>query len=202
MLLLLVTVNPTPIPPLWSPASASTRRQSRPAPLFSSHGRLEASRAVLILLPPSSELGRARASRTERNRRRSSLRPTLAAPPQSVALRAARPRPEAPPSIHERGRALPRPKSSPRRRPPLLSSSSFAPSSAPHVELHLPAILRFKLNRGEHPYDLLSLTGLLPTQIRGRRRRIAAAPPWNAPPTPHARRPPSLRQLAGRRCAP
>src|SRR6185369_5274215 len=113
---------PTPIPPPWSPASASTRRQSRPAPLFSSHGRLEASRAVPILLPPSSELGRARATITERHRRRSSLRPTLAAPPQSVALRATRPRPKAPPSLHERGRALPRPKSSPRRRPPLLSS--------------------------------------------------------------------------------
>ena len=133
MLLLLVTVNPTPIPPPWSPASASTRRQSRPTPLFSSHGRLEASRAVPILLPPSSELGRARASRTERHRRRSSLRPTLAAPPRFVALRAAQPRAEARRSLHERGRALPRPnRPSTELRPPLaiVVPAELRPSSS------------------------------------------------------------------------
>ena len=80
---------------------------------------------------PSSELGRARASRTERSRRRSSHRPFLAAPPRFFAPQPTAPRPEPTPSLHERGRALPRPKSSSRTRPPLSTSIKLRPELRP-----------------------------------------------------------------------
>ena len=73
-----------------------------------------------------------------------------------------------------------------------MATIAVAPSFAPpHVELHLPAILRLKLNRGELPYDPLSLPDLFLNRIRGRRCRIVAAPPRTRHPSrAHAASPP------------
>jgi len=135
------------------------------------------------------------------SRRRSSHRPRLAAPLRFVALPPIAPRPEARPSTHERGRAPTRPKSSSDRRPPLLSSSSSAPSFAPLVDDHLPAILRPKSTHGELNRGLLLLPDLFFTRIgaaaveskprrRGTRRpppAHAAGPPCASPRTAAAR---------------
>ena len=158
-------------------------------------GDLEASRSVPH--SPSSERGRARASRTERHRRRSSLRPTLAAPPRFVALRAAQPRAEARPSLHERGRALPRPnRPSTELRPPLA--------------IAVPAELR--------PSSSSSLSEVSSAQNRPTVSSIAASsysptfsPPESAPPSSNrsraaaeraARRPRTPPALPGRRPSP
>ena len=70
-----------PIPPLWPPASSSTRRQSRPTSASERRsyprGRLEASRPV----PPFSFLG---ARRAEASRAHRAGRPS---PPQLVSSR-------------------------------------------------------------------------------------------------------------------
>ena len=68
-----------------------------------------------------------------------------------------------------------------------------------YAELPLPAILRFKSNRGELLYDLLSLPDPISAGIRHHRLRSAAAPPRNAQPAARTRRRTSL-GAAPRRC--
>ena len=131
------TVCSPAIPATVLIGAASTRRPSRLSAALHLADDLEASWAVPILLsPPQCTTSRARASSTERNRRRSSHRQILAAAARFVALQPTAPRPEARPALHERDRALPRPKSSCRRRPPLPISVELrplcrAPSSGP-----------------------------------------------------------------------
>ena len=154
---------------------ASTRRPSRLSAALHFAGDLEASHSVPH--SPSSKRGRARASRTERHRRRSSLRPTLAAPPRFVALRAAQPRAEARPSLHERGRALPRPnRPSTELRPPLaiVVPAELRPSSSSSLS---------EVSSAQNRPTVSSIAtsprspAFSPTRFRGRRCRIPAAPP-------------------------
>ena len=153
---------PTPIPPLWSPASASTRRQSRPT---------TASALLSSWMPqsfpfcsPLSFLG-ARSSSSGQNRVKP---PPLVAPAvprhpapcfsrQSLPRLAPHSRCTAPTPI--------RPLFGPNRTPRPSSVVAAHRSSAPLDELLPPAILRPKSIPGEFPRGLLMLFDLIPTRI-------------------------------------
>jgi len=91
----------------------------------------------------------------------------------------------------------------------LLSSSSSAPSFAPHVDDHLPAILRPKSIPGKLPRGLLELLDFFPNRIHaapppfGRRAAAErAAASARTPPDLPGRRPSPLTRALGPPCLP
>ena len=176
---------------------ASTRRPSRLSAALHLADDLEAS--CLVPSSPSIPILGSLGVRSSRARRRSSRRPLLAAPPRFVAPRAAQPRRPPTPTTHARGRAPNRPKScirppstieAPLRTPPLSSTTTFRPSSAPNRSpVSFPAAC--SCSSTFSPPKSAVAAAESPPRRRGTRCRLrahAAGPPW-APPLAAAARP-------------